>query len=166
MQTVLEEILEDAKKAYKESVTIDNELLEEYLLSIIGNAKLLINQVKEKGFMHKDMQEKNMLNSESTEIQKVHRRVPRWLNHPEQYNYKILTTYMRLSVNGKIPITLSSLESNSNIDGGKFMSHFNQMKIISEKNHAKVFEENSGNVYLWEPIKDFVIDLFERDTNV
>ena len=43
MTNIIEEILSDAKLAYKESVIIENEVLEEYLLSIIGNAKSIIN---------------------------------------------------------------------------------------------------------------------------
>ena len=38
MNTIVEKILEDAKVAYKESVKIENEILEAHLLSIIGNA--------------------------------------------------------------------------------------------------------------------------------
>ena len=56
MTNILEEILNDAKLAYKESVLIDNEILEERLLSIIGNAKLLINKKEEKGLNMKNNQ--------------------------------------------------------------------------------------------------------------
>jgi hypothetical protein len=34
------------------------------------------------------------------------------------------------------------------------------MKIISEKNHGKIFNEENGQVTLWEPIKDFVINQY------
>lgn len=156
METIVEKILFDAKIAYKESVKIENETLEEHLLSIIGNAQSILNKKSTQN-------QKNLVNNqESDEVQKVHRKVPRWLNNPSQYNYKILTTYMQLSNNNSIPISLSLLEKNSNIEDNKFTSHFNQMKIISERNHAKVFDEAYGEVKLWEPIANFVIDLYQK----
>ena len=157
MNTVIKQILDDAKVAYKESIKINNEVLESHLLAIIGNAQSILNKkdlVKEQTSMHKNG------NDESSEVQKVYRKVPRWLNNPSQYNYKILTTFMKLSNNNSTPISISLLENNSNIEDNKFMSHFNQMKIISERNHAKVFEESYGEVKLWEPVAEFIINLY------
>ena len=159
MIATVEKILHDAKIAYKESIKIENDILEDRLLSIIGNAQSILN--------NKKLKKKNILTSnssiqESEEIQKVHRKVPRWLNNPSQYNYKILTAFMQLSNNNSIPVSVSSLEKHSNIENNKFVSHFNQMKIISEKNHAKVFDESYGEVKLWEPVADFIIKLYEQ----
>ena len=68
---------------------------------------------------------------------------------------------MKLSKNNKYPISVSLLETHSDInDSRKFISHFNQMKLISEKNHGKVFTEKNGQVALWEPIKDFIVSEF------
>jgi hypothetical protein len=159
MNTIVEEILEDAKVAYKESVKIENETLETYLLSIIGNAQSIINK---KNTLKEHINSKEKNNSELSEVQKVHRKVPRWLNNPSQYNYKILTTFMALSNNNTTPISISLLEKHSNIEDNKFTSHFNQMKIISERNHAKVFDEAYGEVKLWEPIASFIIDLYKQ----
>ncbi len=159
MNIIVEKILEDAKVAYKESVKIENDTLEVHLLSIIGNAQSILNNKivpKQKNYL----QENN--NSASSEVQKVHRKVPRWLNNPSQYNYKILTAFMTLSNNNTTPISISLLEQHSNIEDNKFMSHFNQMKIISERNHAKVFYEAYGEVKLWEPVADFIIDLYKQ----
>jgi len=39
----VEKILQDAKIAYKKSVKIENDSLENHLLSIIGNAQLILN---------------------------------------------------------------------------------------------------------------------------
>jgi len=36
------------------------------------------------------------------------------------------------------------------------------MKIISERNHAKVFDEMYGEVKLWEPVADFIVDLYKQ----
>jgi len=159
MNDIVEKILNDAKYAYKESIKIENETLEDHLLSIIGNAQSILNKKsapKQKGHSHENT------NQESNEVQKVHRKVPRWLNNPSQYNYKILTTFMTLSNNNTAPISISLLEKHSNIEDHKFTSHFNQMKIISERNHAKVFDEMYGEVKLWEPVADFIVDLYEK----
>ena len=159
MEATIEKILYDAKVAYKESVKIENNILEEHLLSIIGNAQSILNNKS-------TFKQKNIVNThsnqESEETQKVHRKVPRWLNNPSQYNYKILTTYMKLSNNNSIPISISLLEKHSNIENNKFTSNFNQMKIISERNHAKVFDEVYGKVKLWEPVADFIVKLYQK----
>ncbi|HHC11426.1 MAG TPA: hypothetical protein ENK99_05990 [Campylobacterales bacterium] len=159
MKTVVEKILNDAKIAYKESIKIENELLEDCLLSIIGNAQSILNEKIES--KQKNQSYRNN-NQELDEVKKVHRKVPRWLNNPSQYNYKILTTFMTLSNNNTTPISISLLKKHSNIEDDKFISHFNQMKTISERNHAKVFDENYGEVKLWKPIATFIIDLYKK----
>lgn len=159
MDTVVKKILDDAKIAYRESIKIENEILENHLLAIIGNAQSILNKKstpKQKVYIHENE------NQESDEVQKVHRKVPRWLNNPSQYNYKILTTFMTLSNNNTTPVSVSLLEKHSNIKDNKFTSHFNQMKIISEKNHAKVFDEVYGEVKLWEPVANFIIELYTK----
>jgi len=159
MNRIVEKILEDAKIAYKESVMIENDTLEAHLLSIIGNAQSMLNKTITP---KKNIDSIKNNNLKSAEVQKVHRKVPRWLNNPSQYNYKILTAFMTLSNNNTTPISISLLEKHSNIEDNKFTSHFNQMKIISERNHAKVFDEAYGEVKLWEPIADFIIDLYQQ----
>mgnify|MGYP006899592454 FL=1 len=69
---------------------------------------------------------------------------------------------MTLSNNNTTPINVSLLEKHSNIEDNKFTSHFNQMKIISKRNHAKVFNEAYGEVKLWEPIAEFIVDLYKK----
>ena len=155
MTNIIEEILSDAKLAYKESVIIENEVLEEYLLSIIGNAKSIINN--NTNTIQRKPIAKDVSVLQSEEIQKVFRKVPRWLNNPSQYNSIILNNYMSLSENNMHPISVSLLEQHADIENGKFMSHFNQMKMISERNHAKVFDEEYGQVKLWEPVADFIV---------
>lgn len=36
------------------------------------------------------------------------------------------------------------------------------MKNFGEKNHGKVFEERDGYVTLWEPVKDFILKLYNE----
>jgi len=159
MNVIVEKILTDAKIAYRESIRIENDTLEDHLLSIIGNAQSILNK---NNIPKQKTHSQDNSNLESGEVQKVHRKVPRWLNNPSQYNYKILTTFMTLSNNNTTPISISLLEKHSNIEDNKFTSHFNQMKIISERNHAKVFDEAYGEVKLWEPIANFIIDLYKQ----
>ncbi len=154
-------ILENAKSAYRESIRINNSLLEENLLSIIGDSKLLLNQL-EQSKIKRVVKPRNTNISESSvtnEIQRVERRVPLWMNRPTQHNSIILNTYMQLSNNNQTPISVSLLEKHSNTD--KFMTNYNQMKIIADKNHAKVFEEDNGSVQLWEPVSEFIVKQYK-----
>jgi hypothetical protein len=160
MTNILEKILNDAKLSYKESVLIDNEILEEKLLSIIGNTKLLINKKEEKGLNMKNNQP-----NQHDEIKKVEKRILGWLRNPNQYNSKILNTFMRLSNNNEHGISVSLLEKHSDIVDGKFITNYNQMKIIAERNHGKVFEEVHGEVRLWEPVADFIIKSYKIHQN-
>ena len=159
MEKVLNEILKDAKIAYKVSIVLDNENLEESLLSIMGNTKLLLNEFQEKKSI--DSSVKNESELELEEIKKIKKRVPLWLKRQHQRNYKILASFMSLSENNKNLISLSLLEKHSNLESTKeFSSHYSQMKIIAPKAHGKVFEEENGQVKLWKPIEDFVVNLF------
>jgi hypothetical protein len=158
MNTV-EEILRDAKTAYKESIHLNNDILEECLLAIMGNAKLILNNK----ILHEQATNSSEKTSEasSKEIQKVQRKVPKWLHNPSQYNTQILNAYMLLSSSNLHSITTSELEQYLGMEPNKFLSNFNQMKTISEKNHAKVFHEEHGNVKLWEPVAEFIIKQFD-----
>lgn len=162
MTKILNDILEDAKIAYKESIIIGNESLEERLLSIIGNTKLLLNELQ------KSTKKNNPKLKDETEVQlnaikKIRRRVPLWLKKSHQKNYKILVTYMTLSENDRYPILLALLEKNSGLDSREFISHYNQMKSFADKAHGKVFEEENRQVRLWKPISDFIVSLMENN---
>jgi hypothetical protein len=160
MKNILNDILEDAKIAYKESIIISNETLEERLLSIIGNTKLLLNELQNSN-KKVNPQIKDETKIKLNAIEKVKKRVPLWLRRPHQRNYKILVTYMALSENNRHSILLSLLEKNSGLDSKEFTSHYNQMKSFAEKAHGKVFEEENGQVKLWKPIADFVVEQFK-----
>lgn len=164
MINIVQEILNDAKIAYKECVKSNNDILAEYLLSIIGNAKLILNSNNLAGKLNTSSINTADINSE--EVEKVKRKVPRWLSNPSQYNCKILNAYMLLSNNNTMPISTSLLENNLEIDPNKFLSNFNQMKTISEKNHAKVFTEEYGQVKLWGPVVEFIVQLYNKTHEV
>lgn len=94
---------------------------------------------------------------EAIEVDKVKRKVPKWLNSQGQICTTILTQFMRLSENGKKGVSREELkEASENLGVNDFMGNFNQMKNFGEKNHAKVFSEDNYIITLWEPISDFV----------
>lgn len=97
------------------------------------------------------------------EIWKVQSRIPKWFKNPNQYNSQILIAYMNLLGENK-SVPLYKLESECrNIK--TFKNNYPQMKIISDHNHAKVFEETGGRVTLWEPVREFVKQEFKKFKN-
>ena len=164
MKEILNKILDNAKVAYKESVVIENSKIEDKLLSILSDTKHLLDMMEnEPKTTISTKKEGNKMRTEAEEIERVQRRVPLWLDRAHQYNHKILVAYMRLSNNNQNPISVSLLEKHSGIDDPhKFYIHYNQMKTISEKNHAKVFEEENGTVRLWEPVAEFIVKQFTQ----
>ncbi len=99
------------------------------------------------------------------EIQKVRRRVLLWKRRKGQVNSRILRLFMELSENGKNGVFVDMLEDEF---GSKypeeislFQGNYNQMKNFGPRNHAKVFEEDEEKtVWLWEPVKDFIIETY------
>ncbi len=156
----VKKILESSKKAYRESIVVENEVIEDELLTIIGSAKYLLNRL-EKQDVEREQRIKDGPRSESDEIERVHRRVRLWHNREHQYNHRILVAYMEISDNNKHSVSIHDLEKQTDInDSKKFIGHYNGMKMIAEKNHGKVFNELNGRVALWEPVADVVIEQF------
>ena len=159
----LQNILEKSKICYKESILSENETLEESLLTIISDTKYLIDNLEEiqtKAKRRNKVMSKTVNHKE--EIEKIHRKIPQWLERPHQINHKILVAFMKLSNSNETPMPLSTLEKNCGIDSKQFKSNFDQMKIISKKNNGKVFDEINGEISLWKPISQFVIDEYKK----
>jgi hypothetical protein len=95
----------------------------------------------------------------SAEIEKVHKRIPKWFRSPTQINSKILMKYIELK--GKEDfVYFSDLEHN--LQSIKtFKENYNSMKNFGVRNHARVFEEINSKIYLWEPVKDFILKEFK-----
>jgi hypothetical protein len=91
----------------------------------------------------------------SSEINKVERKIPGWFRAPKQINSTILLSYMELAEH-KVNVTEQMIRNNCPTLSD-FKGNFNQMKNFGEKNHAKVFEEKFGYINLWEPVKEFII---------
>ena len=161
MNKTINNILENSKKAYKKSILIENDELEDLLLSIITDSKKLLDEYEDK-----KTKVKNKASSERTEdeeIQRVKKKIPSWFSKPNQYNHKILVAYLKLSTDNRNTVSLIDLERESGLNNShKFNSNFNQMKMISYKNHGKVFTEENGIVTLWDPVADFIVEEYKK----
>jgi hypothetical protein len=97
---------------------------------------------------------RDSVSCEIAEIEKVRKKLNRWARRPNQICCKILNKYLQLSHNSK-SITKERLKSDlPELD--TFDANFAQMKIISERNHAKIFEMNGDFVEVWSPVKNLV----------
>lgn len=104
-------------------------------------------------------------NRYKNEIEKVRRKVPKWLRKKHQFNYQILNTYMAISNGNTEEVLLDDLVKHSKIEPKTFLGHYNGMKTISEHNHAKIFEENNKMITLWEPVSAFIENIFLEHKN-
>ena len=109
----------------------------------------------------------NMNSEYEEQIQKVRRRVPGWKRKTDQVNSKILSLFMELSDNGKKGVFLDMLEDEFDTkypeEADVFKKNYVQMKNFGANNHAKVFDEDEEKtVWLWEPVKDFIIELYSH----
>jgi hypothetical protein len=91
---------------------------------------------------------------EEKEIQKVKSRISGWLKNKGHINSKILYAFINLhnKFNGRVNIHNLRIESNVST----FDSNFNQMKIIGERNHGKVFDQRGDYVFLWKPVEEII----------
>lgn len=146
-----------ATDLHKKAILLNDDYSAEQLMKIIMNINFIA------GLQENKIVTKVTKNSEEDEILKVKRKVPLWMKRKHQYNYIILNTFMQLSNNNKTPIFLTQLEEKSNLGAVLFQRHYNLMKNISDKNHAKVFMENEGMIELWNPIESFIKNIFLGD---
>lgn len=153
----LDEILGNTKKAFKLSMlNCENEELHNILLEIITDISVLqsFKEIKK----DKSVEQKiSVSDSEALEIKKVKNRVIGWFRKKHQFNSKILMAFLNLSKCNQIPVHISLIEKKLGLDSRSFNINFHQMKIIAEKNHGKVFDENEyGDVVLWKPVAGFI----------
>ena len=142
-----------AKELYKYGVVNENELVEDKSLALITNLTLIQEELTVGIGV-------NPSNDIENEIERVKRKVPKWLSKPHQYNSRILFAYIKLSMFNQLPVKFHELMNFTEMDEKVFLGHYNGMKIISEKNHAKVFEEENKIITLWQPIANFVLSLY------
>ncbi len=106
-------------------------------------------------------QHSNPKNETDREVEKVTRRLSRWFRNPSQYNSTILYSFLKLSEKNR-SVSLQTLRSECKILKD-FDGNYNQMKNFGEKNHGKVFEERDGYVTLWDPVKEYVLKLYNEN---
>ena len=99
----------------------------------------------------------SLIAEEAEEIRKVERKLHRWARNQQQINSKILNLFLKATMEGINNVTEDELAKRYGNEG-EFHRNFNQMKIISPKNHAKVFEVTSNVVEIWEPVRIYVED--------
>jgi len=98
-----------------------------------------------------------MNTKELDEVKKIKSRLDGWIKKSFQINSKILRTYMQLHMNQAFPVTVKQLSSKLE-EIKTFHSNFNQMKLISDKNHGKVFEVNENlEISLWKPVEEYIL---------
>ncbi len=97
---------------------------------------------------------KGSVSCEKDEIEKVSKKLNRWVRRPNQICCKILNKYLQLANNSK-SITKDQLKSELP-ELVTFDANFAQMKTISERNHAKIFEMNGDFIEVWSPVKNLV----------
>ena len=126
----------------------------------------LLNDYKNKTITNKssftNLQQYNRESSDlyiQKEIDKVTSRLPKWFNNTWQYNSKVLYAFLRLYDPSIGYVSYTALRNEADISA--FTTNYNQMKIIAEKNHGKVFEQVGDRVYLWENVKDIVLRMYE-----
>ena len=74
-------------------------------------------------------------------------------------NSRILLAYLALKRNGYSEITESQLRDE--VNDPSFTSNFNQMKIIADRNHGKIFNQSGEIITIWSPIET-IVNEFER----
>jgi len=93
------------------------------------------------------------------EIKKVQNRIPKWFQNKTQFNSRILYAFITLYLKNE-NVTVEDLKKESNVK--TFKTNYDQMKIIAPKNHAKIFEEIDGNVYLWKEIEEYIWNYYNK----
>lgn len=93
----------------------------------------------------------------ANEVKKVRNRLKLWAR-PErqgQINVRILNAFLRIRNSGAIIVREEDLRRELP-EVESFDSNFAQMKIIAEKNHGKIFEQDGSAVKIWEHVLPYV----------
>lgn len=150
----------EAHSKIVESLVLLSQLEEELKVTFNNSSSGSIEvTVPTLGSQHR--QYNNTKNETESEVKKVIRRLPRWFRNPSQLNSTILYNFLRLSEKNQ-SVSLQALRSECKALND-FDGNYNQMKNFGEKNHGKVFVERDGHVKLWDPIKEYVIELYNEN---
>jgi len=105
-----------------------------------------------------------LADEEKCEVDKVKRKVPKWFNNLQQINTQILKSYLLLQQETDVVTVnlLANVCEGEGVEAKTFHDHYPQMKLIAEKNHAKVFDESDKIITLWEPVSKFILCEYEK----
>ena len=96
---------------------------------------------------------------EHQEGSKAQQRIPLWANRPNQYNHKIIKAYFRaVDIAGEASLTLMeglcSDKASPAYYVPTFRNNYASMKLDKGNSHGKVFEDDGDRVWIWEEVKD------------
>jgi hypothetical protein len=164
---IAEQLCEKSKAlALEASKVSDSERLMELSLDILmlsqrldSVVETLADQEKVKSEVAtKKLTDQSPQELEVSEVIKLGRKLPRWARNKGQINTQILHCYIKIAeVYPKV--SEEKLREEFVKSGGDevtFSKNFPQMKIISAKNHGKVFDVVDGEVVIWTPAVDIV----------
>lgn len=101
------------------------------------------------------------IDRESTEIEKVLRKVPIWIEKADQQiNSIILISFLDLLQDNEF-VSRKQLKEECASRVNDFDGNFSQMAQFGQKNHGKVFEVVKDEVRLWEPVSEFIKNLYK-----
>ncbi|WP_205618899.1 hypothetical protein [Spongiibacter marinus] len=141
--------------AFKVSNGADRTEIHDQLVDAIVNLNKLEAQMTTSGSTKKA----TIALSDTSEINKVARRLKLWAKRKDQKNTQILMAYLDLRRSGQTTITESQLANA--VNDPAFATNFIQMKIIADRNHGKIFDQRGELVTIWPPVEE-IIGEFER----
>jgi len=96
----------------------------------------------------------------TNEIEKIKRRVPKWLNDLQQDNSQVLVKYLEL-LNGRESTGLNEFKQTC-LNTEELKSSFKMMFNIGKSYNGKIFDIIDDELYLWEPTRDFIKNEYKQ----
>ncbi|MGX2984897.1 hypothetical protein ACWIWK_05460 [Helicobacter sp. 23-1048] len=102
---------------------------------------------------------------EKRQVKKVQKRVATWIHKYfaglNPCNGTILVRFLELSAQNTRPVKRYELEESCK-DVSNFITNYHNMRNMLPTNHGKVFEEEYGEITLWQPVADIVLEAYNR----
>ena len=93
---------------------------------------------------------------------KAIQKIPIWSLKPNQYNHKIIRAYFEAeAILGEATLSmmehLCSDKNRPELYVPTFRNNYLQMKIDGPKSHGKVFEDDGNQVWIWNEVKEILL---------
>ena len=102
---------------------------------------------------------------EKRQVKKVQKRVATWIHKYfaglNPCNGTILVRFLELSAQNTRPVKRYELEESCK-NVSNFITNYHNMRNMLPTNHGKVFEEEYGEITLWQPVADIVLEAYNR----